>query len=40
MVKNTDIVFEVAHITKNCLFVVGFAAETHDMQKSVRQQLI
>ncbi len=40
IVKNTDIVFEVAHMTKNCLFVVGFAAETHDMQKSAQQKLI
>ncbi|ASX26168.1 bifunctional phosphopantothenoylcysteine decarboxylase/phosphopantothenate--cysteine ligase CoaBC [Candidatus Williamhamiltonella defendens] len=40
MVKNPDIVSEVAHMTQNRPFVVGFAAETHDMKKYARQKLI
>lgn len=40
MVKNPDIVAGVASMTENRPFVVGFAAETQDIEKHARQKLL
>lgn len=40
MVKNPDIVAEVGAMTKNRPFVVGFAAETHNVEEYARQKMV
>ncbi len=39
LVKNPDIISNVAHLTQNRPFVVGFAAETQDLQKYAKSKL-
>ncbi|MDG6881871.1 DNA/pantothenate metabolism flavoprotein [Phocoenobacter uteri] len=39
LVKNPDIISNVAHLAQNRPFVVGFAAETQDLQKYAKSKL-
>ncbi|WP_457913653.1 bifunctional phosphopantothenoylcysteine decarboxylase/phosphopantothenate--cysteine ligase CoaBC [Candidatus Gillettellia adelgis] len=40
MIKNPDIVASVANMSKNRPFVVGFSAETQNMEKYAKQKLV
>jgi len=40
LVKNPDIIADVAHLTERRPFVVGFAAETQDVERYARDKLV